>query len=622
MQLIFKLANRKTKTFLFVVLLYILDAWLLGSPAVILHDYKNGLVCFKNPLLAAVKVPFAGVFSVWLIFNIIALMLIGAVIFFVYVRFPEVVDRLRPRKLTFTDDPTGGTSKWMPPEDIPKTFELGHGPGILLGAYEGTPIRLYNKSNLNRNVMAFGGPGSGKTYSEIIPNCLQAVVNQESVIIIDPKSEIARATLAFFQNRGYNVKVFNLVDMLHSDRWNPLDEVVSDLDAQVFTQTVIANTAVPGIKKMGGDPFWDRSEQNLLKALTMYVKTERPKEKQTVPEIYSVLAGGDLNELDIIFKSLPENHPAKAPYLIFSQADKAKGSIIQGLGTRLQVFQYEQVRKLTEASDIDLEAPGREKCAYYCVISDTDNAFEFLSSLFFTFLFIKLTKLGDRSGGRCPVGINFLLDEFCNIGTIPEFKRRIATMRSRGIFCTIITQSLPQLRNRYPNDEWQEIISCCDTRLFLGVNDNDTAKYLSESLDEGTVEQQSIRRNTKDLLNVQVTRSPRSRSLMTPGEALRMEEREAVLIVRGRYPLKIEKLGYPEHPFAGELIPREITEYEPAWHKKPLPEITIEWGEEKAGELPDSLPDAVQEDIEIDIHNVIQETGPPPKDGNSKNTWF
>ncbi|MCL6479608.1 MAG: type IV secretory system conjugative DNA transfer family protein, partial [Peptococcaceae bacterium] len=472
------ITSRGFRIILAAVLLYILDAWILGSTALFLTDIKKGLYYYKHPLEAAVNVPVHASLAIWLILNLLVFLVIGMAAGFLFIRFPELSNKVFRKKVEYTDDPTCGTAKWMEPHEVSKILEFGHGPGILFGTYENAPVRLYQKSRLNRNVVVFGPPGSGKTWSEVLPNVLQAVTNSESIIIIDPKSEIAKATLKFFQKRGYNVKVFNLVDMLISDRWNPLDSVTNDIDAQLFTEVVIANTAVPGIKKMGGDPFWDRAEQNLLKALTLYVKMEYPKEKQNIHSIYSLLAAGDMNNLDITFNNLDEDHPAKAPYNIYSQAaGTVKGGVIQGLGTRLQVFANEQVRKLTEVSDIDLEAPGKELCAFYCVVSDTDSTFDFLSSLFFSFLFIRLTKLGDKSpGGSCPVKVNFMLDEFCNIGAIPDFKKRIATMRSRGISCTIITQSLPQLENRYPSNAWQEIISCCDSRLFLGVNDNHTAK--------------------------------------------------------------------------------------------------------------------------------------------------
>jgi type IV secretion system protein VirD4 len=594
------LTSRKVKSILILTGIYILDAWLIGSFAVLLKNIPLGMELYGNPLKAAITVPRAGVMPAWVILNIVVGFLLGITALFIYIRVPELAEKVSPKKARFIDDPTCGTARWMEPEEIPKTLELGHGPGILLGAYEGTPVRLHNKGRLNRNITVFGAPGTGKTWSVILPNCMQAVVNHESVVVTDPKSEIARLTIRFFQKHGYNVRVFNLIDMLHSDRWNPLSEVTNDIEAQMFTEIVIANTAVPGIKKMGGDPFWDRAEQNLLKALTLYVILEYPPEKRNIYSIYTLLASGDTDHLDLTFKSLDENHPAKAPYNIYSQASgTVKGGVIQGLGTRLQVFQNDYVRQLTETSDIDLEAPGREKCAYYCVVSDTDSTFDFLSSLFYSFLFIKLTRLGDKSGGKCPVNINFLLDEFCNIGAIPDFKKRIATMRSRGISCTIITQSLPQLKNRYPQDAWQEIISCCDSRLFLGVNDNETAKYLSESLDTGTVEQKSIARNTDSFVKARVTKGPKARPLMTMGETLKMDESKAVLIIRGRDPLMIDKLAYTEHPLASGLEIMDISDYRPSWKTEPLPEIEIEWG--KMGETPEEAGETTKAPEEADI---------------------
>lgn len=639
------LFSRQVKVLLILAGIYILDAWLLGSFAVLLKNIPLGMELYGNPIKAAIEVPRAGVMPAWVILNIIVGFFFSIILLFVYIRVPELAEKFSSKKARFIDDPTCGTARWMEPNEITKTLELGHGPGILMGAYEGTPVRLHKKGRLNRNMTVFGAPGTGKTWSVILPNCQQAVINQESAVMTDPKSEIARETIRFFQKHKYNVKVFNLVDMLHSDRWNPLSEVTNDIEAQMFTEIVIANTAVPGIKKMGGDPFWDRAEQNLLKALTLYIILEYPPEKRNIHSIYNLLASGDVDHLDLTFKTLDETHPAKAPYNIYSQASgTVKGGVVQGLGTRLQVFQNDYVRQLTETSDIDLEAPGKELCAYYCVVSDTDSTFDFLSSLFYSFLFIKLTRLGDRSGGKCPVNVNFLLDEFCNIGAIPDFKKRIATMRSRGISCTLITQSLPQLKNRYPQDAWQEIISCCDSRLFLGVNDNETARYLSESLGTGTVEQRSINRATDNLVKARVIKGPKARSIMTLDETLKMDESKATLIIRGRNPLMIDKLAYTEHPLASELELQDISEYKPSWRAEPLPEIEIEWGEkpEDGPEVPEEVkpeidrvePEAPgeekkpapEEDLfmpeepagEINEQNVVGEKG----DGRSNPFWF
>ena len=593
------ISGRHVKTITILAGVYILNAWLLGSFAVLLKNIPLGMELYGNPIRAAIEVPQAGVMPAWVILNMIVGFFLGIMALFIYIRVPELAEKVSSKKARFLDDPTCGTARWMEPETITQTLDFGQGPGILMGAYEGNPVRLHKKGRLNRNTTVFGAPGTGKTWSVILPNCLQAVINEESVIITDPKFEIGRKMISFYQRRGYNVKIFNLINMLGSDRWNPLSEVTNDIEAQMFTEIVIANTAVPGIKKMGGDPFWDRAEQNLLKALTLYIIMEYPPEKRSISSIYTLLASGDVDHLDLTFKSLDENHPAKAPYNIYSQASSTvKGGVIQGLGTRLQVFQNEQVRQLTETSDINLEAPGKEKCAYLCIVSDTDSTFDFLSSLFYSFLFIKLTRLGDASGGRCPVSVNFLLDEFCNIGAIPDFKKRIATMRSRGISCTLITQSLPQLKNRYPLDAWQEIISCCDSRLFLGLNDNETARYLSESLDTGTVEQRSIKRGTDNLTKAHVTRGPKARSLMTLGETLKMDESKAVLIIRGRDPLMIDKLAYTEHPLASELEEQGISDYRPAWCSEPPPEIEIEWdGGPKEEPAPEAIPEVTPEII-------------------------
>ena len=556
--------RRSGRIILWLVVVYILDAWLLGSSAVSIKNRALGMAYFHDPFLAAIKMPFSGAGMKWLVLNLIFLVMISIVFAVTWLRFPEFTSKFRKKELTFMNDPSHGTAKWMSEANIKEIFDFGIGRGILLGSLNGQPLRYENKSRmLNHNVAIFGPPGTGKSVSVIIPNALQAVVNRESVVVLDPKGEIARETLEFFRSKDYVVRVFNLKEMSYSDRWNPMDEIETPLDAQLFTQVVIANTQVPGVKKIGGDAFWDRAEQNLLKALVLYAKLEYPPERRTMADVYDLLASGDLDMLDTTFSSLPARHPAKAPYNIFSQAGRSRGDIIQGLGTRLQVFQDEHVRDLTGRSDILLEEPGRTRCAYYCIIPDTDSTFEFLSSLFFSFFFLKLTRLGDKRAGGLEVPVNFLLDEFNNAGSIPDFKKKISTMRSRNISCTIISQSLPQLRDRYPDNAWKEILSCCAFKLFLGCADNDTAEYLSQSLGEGTIEQVSYRRDTSDITHVSRTRSMGKRKLMDLAESLKIPEDEAVLLTLGRDPLRIKKLAYFSHPYGQELVRREISEYVP-----------------------------------------------------------
>lgn len=551
---------------------YIIDAWVIGTLAAFLKGLALGDTTFaksiwENPLKAAIFMPFSEARNYWLFFNAIILGIIGLG-YFIYKTNRQNV----PKDLKFIKNPAHATSRWMNDKEVKVNFEQGYGKGAMLGIYKGTPIRLTNPL-INRNIIVFGAPGTKKTRSQIIPAGMQAVASGESVIYVDPKGEIAQTMLQYHKDAGYETKVFNLVNMLHSDRWNPLKEIKEDLDAQIFAEIVIANTNAG--TKAGGDPFFDRGEKNLIKAIALYVVNEAP-DNPTMEAFYEKISGGDMDQLDIVFKSLDADHPAKAPYNIFCQAkDSVRTGMVMGLGTRLQLFQNTIVKKLTEESDIDLEAPGKRKCAYFLIIPDTDSTFEFIASLFLSFLMIKLTRLGDRSGGRMPVSVNFLLDEFCNVGSLgSDFTKRLATMRSRGINITMIVQSLPQLSNRYQQNGWQEIISCCDTRLFLGVNDTMTAKYLTELLGKGAVENVSFTRTEgiKGALELgRVTYSYKARELLTVDEIMRLDNNKAIVMVRGQYPLMVDKLDYSQHPENTRLTPSHISNYRPHWAVDLLP---------------------------------------------------
>lgn len=572
------LTSRYFRRLVVALALYTLSAWLPGSFTLLFVDRDLALRCFQNPLLAAVTVPFQGVLLWWL--GLSALFALFGYWYYLQfrVRFPGTFNI--QSEVDFMHDPSCGTSRWLDRGAAKKALSFGHGPGFLFGAMDGDPVRLHG-SDLNRNVIVFGSPGSRKTRGLVIPNILQAVISGESCVVTDPKGEILRYTLSHLQAQAYRISVFNLVEMHRSDRWNPLAEIQTGLDAQLFSEVVIANTAVPGIRKMGGDPFWTRAEQNLLKALALYVVNEMPPEQRNLESLYTVLSCGSLDRLDITFGSLAPDHPAKAPYNIFSQADKpVKGGVIIGLGTRLQVVQNVEVKRLTSVSDIDMQAPGLEKCVYFGIVSDTDTTFDFLASLFFTFLFIKLTRLADSKGGPCPVRVNFILDEFCNIGQVPDFKKRIATMRSRGLSCALITQSVAQLKNRYPDDEWQEIISCCDSRLLFGANEFMTAKYFSDLLGTGTVSRMTRRHKAVAFDAVDLSHAPSPRHLMTPDEILRMDRKETILCLAGLPPAKLEKLDFTKHPRGGALPDAGAlggVVYRPAHLDATPPEVAVEY---------------------------------------------
>lgn len=590
------LSSRRAKVILIALAAYVLDAWFLGSFCVFFRDSAVAGRMFVNPLYAAVVLPFQGVLLWWLLINVVVAVS-GSVVFLkLGAAFPEVL-RVKKKEPEFIEDPSCGTARWLSPQEAKRVFRFGHGPGVLLGLYGGEPVRL-NDDIFNRFVVVFGPPKFGKTTRLVIPNILQAVLSGESCIVTDPKGEIQKLTRRFFESQGYEVRWFELDPdrMSSSDRWNPLADIKGDLDAQLFSEVVIANTTIAGIRRIGGDPFWTSAEQNLLKALALYVVSEYPPEKRNMESLYALLSCGSLDQLDLTFGSLSAGHPAKAAWNIFSQADKrVRSDVIQGLGVRIQVFQNEGVKRLTSASDIDLEAPGLRKCAYFCGVSDKDPTFRFLANLFFSFLFIKLMRLADRGRGPCPVPVNFILDEFCNIGQIPDFKNKVATMRSRGLSCILIVQDLPQLRGTYRDTEWEEILACCDTQIVFGSNDSDTEKYFSQRLGVGTVEKVSFRKRAMALECVHVTRGPSPRRLMTPDEIGRLPRDLAIVKLGGYPPALIEKLPYTEHPLCAALD----TAYEKV--EVVFPEDAPEGVEQRPAEARGESPGAAlpaQEDIE------------------------
>lgn len=253
--------------------------------------------------------------------------------------------------------------------------------------------------------------------------------------------------------------------MRHSDRWNPLAENQNITDVQTSSDVIISNTQR---HDKGGDEFWPRAEENLLKAFLFYF-LENLSDRNNLTNVYKHLSNGDIGEIDTMFKKMPDESPARMSYNIFaSGSDTIKASVITGLGTRLQAFQNEDLQKLTSETDIDLTLPGKEPCIYYVITSDMDSSFDFIASLFFTFLFIKLVRYADSTkNGKCENDVFFFLDEFANLGqnAIPDFNKKISTVRSRGISIIPIFQNVGQIQNRYPDGLSDEIIGNCDTRL-------------------------------------------------------------------------------------------------------------------------------------------------------------
>ena len=484
----------------------------------------------------------------------------------------------KKRGFSFAKGGTYGTAGWMSQEelaDVANVDSWKSAEGYILGQLDETCTKLINtkpRGRLNNHVAVFGASGSGKTRGFVKSYIIQSVKRNESIILTDPKGELFQDTAQFFRDNGYVVKIFNLVNPEKSDSWNCLKEIKgSEIMAQVFADTVIKNTIIGG----KSDHFWDNSEMNLLKALILRV--ERGKDfknfnQQNMGTVYDLLtkAVGEIG-LDDLFNPRNLSDEEKCcltPYNIFKQsAENVRGGIVLGLGTRIQVFQNEIIKKITAYDDIDLTLPGQRPCAYFCVMSDQDSTLNFLSSLFFSFLFIDLVRYADLNGGKCDVPVNFVLDEFPNIGQIVDFTKKLSTVRSRDINISIIFQAISQLQNRYPYGLWQEILGNCDTHLFLGCNDPDTAKFISDRAGEVTIKVSTsqVKRSTK--LSPVIEKGYREssgegkRKLLTMDEVLRTPLNECLIFFRGQKALRAYKYYYDYHPHSKKFTPTYIKDY-------------------------------------------------------------
>ena len=480
------------------------------------------------------------------------------------------------RNFTYSSKGTYGTSGWMSRKEMAGVLDIvsdvKHHRGVILGMLDGKAVCVPTDTRLNSNLAVYGASGSKKTRAFCMNRILQGAARKESLIICDPKSELYEKASSYLRSQDYVVKIFNLVSPENSDSWSCLAEVEGqELMAQLFVDVIIKNTS--GGK---GDHFWDSAEMNLLKALVLYVDQSYPEETKNMGQVYQLLTLQSEKELNSLFDVLPNTHPAKAPYTLFKQSSETvRSGVIIGLGSRLQVFQSELIKKITARDEIDMELPGQKPCAYFLVTSDQDSTFDFLASLFLSFAFIKLVRYADKNceGGRLPVPVHVLGEELTACGTIPDLSRRLSVIRSRNISMSCVFQNLAGLQNRYPNNLWQEIIGNCDIQLFLGCTDPLTAEFVSSRTGLASV---AVSSQSKELGSWRIsnytpefreTSSVGKRPVMTPDEVLRLPIDEALIIVRGKKALRVDKYDYSIHPEYRKLRSCKASAYMPEWRK-------------------------------------------------------
>ena len=471
------------------------------------------------------------------------------------------------------------------------------------------------------------GSGSGKSASYSIPNAAQLL---GSYVFTDPKGELYDKTAGYLKQNGYEIKVLNLVRPQYSDGYNPLMHISSEIDVDV-----IANTIVKGQKTdSGSDPFWDDSAEMLLKALIYYLIATRPEEEQNLASCAELVraanTNGGSNLLTELMSSLPYDHPARMNYKSIEIApEKTYSSILSTLQSKLGKFDSKEIAELTSTDTIDFDEIGNKKTAVYVISPDTHTAYNFILTIFFSQMIEQLYDFADQNGGKLKIPTFFILDEFANIGQIPDFDQKISTSRSRKISFSVILQNLDQLEAIYEKS-YETIMGNCDTHVFLGSNSYKTVEYFSKALGEKTIERDSISVN-RDRQNWKTGKSVSdqvmARALMTPDELRRLDNDLCIIFEKGIKPVKAEKYYYFKHQMAKELAEVEISHNDigeidrGTWRKyNPYNPYVEEKDEEQKQDLKvESLDDLFDDEPEVKQEESRKEVKQVVENKNSNN---
>lgn len=421
------------------------------------------------------------------------------------------------------------------------------------------------KTKLNNNVLIIGGSGAGKTFYEVKPNLMQ-MPDKCSFIVTDPKGEILRSTGEMLKNNGYNVKVINLIDMEQSDCYNPFSYIREETDVIKLITNLIANTTPKGTTS--ADPFWEKAEGMFLQALFYYVWLEVPKNERNFETVLKLMGKAEVKEqgkpsqLDAIMSVLEEtsplgaNHPAVKQYKkCMRGAGDTVRSIIISANSRLAFLENRKILRILSKDEMNLADIGigvngdcETKTALFCVIPDSDKSYNFIIGMLYTQIFQELYYQADFNfGGRLPIHVTFMLDEFSNVALPDDFCSLLSTMRSREISSIIIIQNLAQIKALF-KDTWETIPGNCDTLIYLGGNEQSTHKYISELLGKGTIDKKSSGetrgRQGSSSRNYDVL----GRELMTPDEARKFDNKKCLIFIRGFDPIVDNKFIPFKHP--------------------------------------------------------------------------
>lgn len=409
-----------------------------------------------------------------------------------------------------------------------------------------------------RNLLqiVIGGSGAGKTRFFCKPNLMQANC---SFLVTDPKGETMRAVAPLLLEKGYVIKVFDLIDTDHSDAFNPFPYLRDDKDVMKLVNNLIKNTTPKN--SSNSDPFWEKSEIALDTALILYLLHEAPPEEQNFEMVMYMIENGGAREddddfqspLDMLFEALEEedpNHVAVREYKIFKQAaGKTAKSILVSAAVRLSAFILPQITRITSRDDMELGLMGERKQAVFAIIPDNDSTFNYLVGMLYTCAFQALYYQADKvHQGALPVPVRLMMDEFCNVSLPDDFGKLQATMRSRNIMSTIVLQNISALKALF-KDDWEGLMGNADTLIYLGGNEQSTHKYISELLGKETLDtrNRSVSRGSHGSSSVSYQQT--GRELMTPDEVRTLDNDFALLFIRGERPVMDKKYDILKHPY-------------------------------------------------------------------------
>ena len=405
------------------------------------------------------------------------------------------------------------------------------------------------------NILVVGGSGAGKSRGFALPNIMQCCC---SMVITDPKAELLRKTGGLLEKKGYEMRVFDLINPDTSFCYNPFEYVHDDKDVLRLISNLIQNTTPKG--SQSSDPFWEKSETALLQALMLYLLHEAPPEEQNFAMIMEMLGSAQVKEededyespLDILFDRLEMRDPdsiAVKQYHIYKQAaGKTAKSILISVGVRLAAFNLPQIAKLTNTDELDLSSMGERKVALFCCIPDADTSLNYLVGMIYSQLFQTLYYMADRvHGGALPVPVNCIMDEFPNVSLPNEFEKILATCRSRSIYCSIIIQNMSQLKALF-KDSWESLVGNCDEFLYLGGNEKETHKYVSELLGKETIDTNTYGQTKGKSGSYSTNFQQSGRELLQPDEVRMLDNQNALLFIRGERPILDAKYDLMKHP--------------------------------------------------------------------------